>query len=132
MENYTSWLRCDSSKTALFYLGGYATRYQRDFLKKIFSDNPTLVYRHFGDIDAGGLYIHEHLCRVTGIPFQMYRMSRAELEDVRFQSCLHPLTEQDRVRLKSLEKQEMYRELAEYMLERGVKLEQEIVSFYEL
>lgn len=132
VENYTSWLRCDSSKTALFYLGGYATRYQRDFLKKIFSDNPTLVYRHFGDIDAGGLYIHEHLCRVTGIPFQMYRMSRAELEDARFHSCLHPLTEQDRVRLKSLEKQEMYRELAEYMLERGVKLEQEIVSYYEL
>ena len=34
VENYTSWLRCDSSKTALFYLGGYATRYQRDFLEK--------------------------------------------------------------------------------------------------
>ena len=55
VENYTSWLMCDSSKTALFYLVGYATRYQIDFLKKIFSDNPTLVYRHFGDIDAGGL-----------------------------------------------------------------------------
>lgn len=61
VENYTSWLRCRSSKEAFFYLGGYATRYQRDFLKKIYSDNPALVYRHFGDIDAGGLYIHEHL-----------------------------------------------------------------------
>lgn len=40
VENYTSWLRCRSSKEAFFYLGGYATRYQRDFLKKIYSDNP--------------------------------------------------------------------------------------------
>lgn len=48
-----------------------------------------------------------------------------ELEDERFQSCLHPLTEQDRIRLKSLEEKEEYRELAVYMLEHGVKLEQE-------
>ena len=131
VENYTSWLRCAGSETAFFYLGGYATRSQRDFLKKIYSDNPALVFRHFGDIDAGGLYIHEHLYRVTGIPFQMYRMSRVELEDPRFRSCLHPLTEQDCARLKSLEKQKTYRELAGYMLEKGVKLEQEIVSYYE-
>lgn len=131
VENYTSWLRCSSSETALFYLGGYTVRCQRDFLKKVFSDNPTVSFRHFGDIDAGGLYIHEHLCRVTGIPFQMYRMSRTELEDSRFQSCLHPLTEQDRVRLTALRQKKEYGELAEYMLERGVKLEQEIISYYE-
>ena len=112
-------------------MGGYATRSQRDFLKKIYYDNPSLTYRHFGDIDAGGLYIHEHLCRVTGIPFQMHLMSRAELEDVRFQSCLCSLSDNDRLRLESLEKQEVYRDLTEYMLERGVKLEQEIVSYYE-
>lgn len=131
VENYTSWLRCGSSETALFYLGGYTVRCQRDFLKKVFSDNPTVVFRHFGDIDAGGLYIHEHLCRVTGIPFQMYRMSRTELEDARFQSCLHPLTEQDRVRLNTLKQKKEYGKLAGYMLERGVKLEQEIISYYE-
>ena len=52
-----------------------------------------------------------------------------ELEDERFQSCLHPLTEQDRIRLKSLEEKEEYRERAVYMLEHGVKLEQEIISY---
>ena len=108
-----------------------SARCQRDFLKKVFADNPDLIYHHFGDIDAGGLYIHEHLCRVTDIPFQMYRMSRTELEDVRFQHCLRPLTEQDRIRLKSLEQKQEYQELAEYMLKRNVKLEQEIVSYYE-
>lgn len=131
VENYTSWLRLQKPDTAYFYLGGYANRCQRDFLKRVFQDNPGLSFRHFGDIDAGGLYIYEHLRRVTGIPFDRYRMSRAELEDARYQACLQPLTEQDRVRLQSLAGQEPYRELAEYMLKKNVKLEQEIVSFFE-
>ena len=131
VENYTSWLRFRNEGAVSFYLGGYAARFQRDFLRKVQEDNPHLVFRHFGDIDAGGLYIHEHLCRVTGIPFQMYRMSCAELQDARFRSCLQPLTNQDRIRLKSLEKQGTYRELAAYMLEKNVKLEQEIISYFE-
>lgn len=131
VENYTSWLRFRKEGAVSFYLGGYAARFQRDFLRKVQEDNPHLVFRHFGDIDAGGLYIHEHLCRVTGISFQMYRMSCAELQDARFRSCLQPLTNQDRIRLKSLEKQGTYRELAAYMLEKNVKLEQEIISYFE-
>lgn len=116
----------------LFYLGGYADRDQREFLKRVYADNPELSFLHFGDIDAGGLYIHEHLCRVTGIPFKMYRMSQRELENECFRSCLHSLTEQDRIRLESLKKEEAYRDLASYMLENNVKLEQEIVSYYEV
>ena len=131
VENYTSWLRFRKEGAVSFYLGGYAARFQRDFLRKVQEDNPHLVFRQFGDIDAGGLYNHEHLCRVTGIPFQMYRMSCAELQDARFRSCLQPLTNQDRIRLKSLEKQGTYRELAAYMLEKNVKLEQEIISYFE-
>ena len=97
VENYTSWLRLSLPDTTLFYLGGYATREQRDFLKEIAAENPNLRFFHFGDIDAGGLYIHEHLRRITEIPFKQYRMSQKELQDPRYQSCLHPLTEQDRV-----------------------------------
>ncbi|MCD8300091.1 MAG: DUF2220 domain-containing protein [Clostridiales bacterium] len=129
VENYTSWLRMRQQDTVIFYLGGYADRYQRDFLKKVYADNPDVNYLHFGDIDAGGMYIHEHLCRVTGIPFKMYRMSVAELVDERFKSCLHPLTEADRARLRSLAEKSEYGELASYMLENNVKLEQEIISY---
>lgn len=129
IENRTSWLRMKIPDTSLLDLGGYASRFQRDLLKKIYSDNPKLNFWHFGDIDAGGLYIHEHLCRVTGISFRLYRMSRRELENPNFQTCLRPLTQSDRIRLKSLEKREEYRELVTYMLEHNVKLEQEIVSF---
>lgn len=131
VENRTSWLRLRTPDTVLLYLGGYATRSQRDLLKKIREDNPHLSFWHFGDLDAGGLYIHEHLCRITGIPFGLYRMSRAELEDPRFASCLHPLTEGDRTRLQSLQNREPYRELAAYMLAQNVKLEQEIISYTE-
>ena len=130
VENYTSWLRLSLPDTTLFYLGGYATREQRDFLKEIAAENPNLRFFHFGDIDAGGLYIHERLRRITEIPFKQYRMSQKELQDPRYQSCLHPLTEQDRVRLESLKRQEDYRELVSYMLNHNVKLEQEIVSYY--
>ena len=131
VENRTSYLRFRKPGTSLFFLGGYTTRFQREFLKKIYRDNPEIRYRHFGDIDAGGFYIHEHLCRVTGIPFEMYLMSKKELEDPRYRRCLQPLTDNDRTRLQSLERQAAYRETVAYMLERNEKLEQEIISYHE-
>lgn len=131
VENQTSYYRCQNPAVSFFYLGGYATRFQRDFLKKVYQDNPKVQYRHFGDLDAGGFYIHDNLCRMTGIPFGLYRMSVEELSDERFRSCLQPLSERDRSRLKSLTSKELYREAAAYMLAHHVKLEQEIISYYE-
>ncbi len=131
VENKTSYYRCQNKAVSFFYLGGYATRFQRDFLKKVYQDNPEVQYRHFGDLDAGGFYIHENLCRVTGISFGLYRMSVAELQDERFCDCCQPLSDRDRSRLKSLASSELYRDAAEYMLAHNVKLEQEIISYYE-
>ena len=53
VEKRTAYFRCGRSGASFFYLGGYATRFQRDFLKKIYQDNPQVRYLHFGDIDAG-------------------------------------------------------------------------------
>lgn len=131
VENRTSYLRSHKSGMAYFYLGGYATRFQRDFLKKIYRDNKELRYLHFGDIDAGGFYIYEHLCRITGIPFEMYRMSVEELCNPRFQGCLQKLTENERIRLEKLGGEEKFRDVVEYMLRKDVKLEQEVVSYSE-
>lgn len=130
VENKTSYMRCKEADTAFFYLGGYANRFQRDFLKKIYEDNPMMKYFHFGDIDAGGFYIHENLRRITGIPFELYRMSVTELQDPRYEKCLLKLSENDRKRLKSLVEYDMYRGVVQYMLEQDVKLEQEIVSYF--
>ncbi|MDD5899752.1 MAG: DUF2220 family protein [Lachnospiraceae bacterium] len=90
--------------------------------------NPGICYTHFGDIDAGGFYIHRNLCEVTGIDFQMYSMSEKELQNPCYTSCLHKLTENDRARLQELYKEPEYRTAVEYMLINNVKLEQEIVS----
>lgn len=130
VENKTSYMRCGEADTAYSYLGGYANRFQRDFLKMIYGDNPGVQYFHFGDIDAGGFYIHENLCRITEIPFGIYRMSVNELKNPRYKNCLLSLSRNDRKRLKTLAEHNVYQETVKYMLERDVKLEQEIVSYY--
>ena len=79
IENRTSYLRYKKENTVTFYLGGYANRDQRDFIRKIYESNPSVTYLHFGDIDAGGFWIHHHLCQVTGVPFGMFHMSFEEL-----------------------------------------------------
>lgn len=112
----------------VFYLGGYANRYQRDFIKKINASNTDVCYLHFGDIDAGGFWIHHNLCEVTGVNFELFSMSVDELENKEFALCLQELSENDRARLQELKKNDVYEEVIEYMLHNNVKLEQEIVS----
>ena len=58
----------------MMYLGGFANRYQIEFLKKVVLNNPNVRYCHFGDIDIGGFLIHKHLCRETLKNFELYCM----------------------------------------------------------
>lgn len=128
IENRTSYLRFNDDDVVVFYLGGYMNRYQRDFIKMVYTDNMDARYLHFGDIDAGGFWIHHNLCDVTGVEFELFSMSVNELDDSKFESCLHNLTENDRARLGELKSIDMYAEVVKYMLDNDVKLEQEIVS----
>lgn len=128
IENRTSYLRYSALDTVTFYLGGYANRFQRDFIKKIYEDNPDLEYLHFGDIDAGGFWIHHNLCEITGVKFKTFCMSKYELSQKRYEHCLHPLTDTDITRLKDLKQDELYADTIQYMLRNNVKLEQEIIS----
>lgn len=128
IENLTSFLRCSDSESVFFYLGGYANRFQIMVLKRFYLENPQIRYYHFGDIDAGGFIIHSSLCLKTGIPFELLNMSKYELQDYRYQSCLQPLTPNDITRLKTLASDERYKETVEYMIQNQVKLEQEIIS----
>ena len=131
VENKTSYERMPEDGRAYLYLGGFATDEQVSFLKLTASGNPSVRFSHFGDIDAGGFFIHRNLCDRTGISFQTYRMGIGELEEQAFANCLHPLTENDRDRLTGLVDDERYCKVVRYMLEKNVKLEQEIVSYYE-
>ena len=128
VENRTSYLRYKDENTVTFYLGGYANRDQREFIKQIYQDNPNANYLHFGDIDAGGLWIHHHLCEITGINFKLFCMSEKELKDPTYKTCLHILSENDVVRLQALKEMPEYQDIVDYMLRKNVKLEQEIVS----
>ena len=41
--------------------------------------NRNASYLHFGDIDAGGFWIHHNLCEITGVNFELFSMSADEL-----------------------------------------------------
>jgi hypothetical protein len=128
IENRTSYLRYTNEDTVTFYLGGYANRFQRDFLQKTATDNPNITYLHFGDIDPGGFWIHHNLRQITGVDFKTFAMSTEELSNSQFVHCLHPLTDNDIVRCQELLEMACYQNTIAYMLEHQVKLEQEIIS----
>ncbi|WP_430509722.1 Wadjet anti-phage system protein JetD domain-containing protein [Gottfriedia solisilvae] len=128
IENKTSFLRYKDDDTVTFYLGGYANRYQREFIKMVHDTNPDIKCMHFGDIDAGGFWIHHNLCEITGINFALFYMSSDELKNERYESCLQGLTENDIARLKELKEMDLYAYTVNYMLENNVKMEQEIIS----
>lgn len=128
IENRTSYLRYKNPDVVTLYLGGYANRYQRDFIKMVYKSNPSLTYLHFGDIDAGGFLIHHNLCEITGVNFELFSMSVDELKNSTYQACLHKLTENDVLRLQTLKEMDTYAETIRFMLDNNVKLEQEIVS----
>lgn len=128
IENRTSYLRYHAENVVTFYLGGYMNRYQRDFLKLVYAFNKDITYEHFGDIDAGGFWIHHNLCEVTGINFGLFGMSVDELQNDTYALCLHELSSNDRNRLTELKTINTYAEVVHYMLVQNVKLEQEIVS----
>ncbi len=131
VENLTSWRRMEKRNMVFFYLGGFVNRHRREFLKKVYKDNPNTQYLHFGDIDVGGFRIHADLCRKTGIPFGLYKMSVEELRDERNTGWLHPLTDNDRAMLEKLLDVPEYAQTVWYMLQHNVKLEQEAVSLVE-
>ena len=109
----------------MIYLGGFHNAIRRNFIKKIADQNPTITFLHFGDIDAGGFYILEHLIKKTGISFKPFMMDVETLE--KYRGSTKSLTENDRKRLNRLEKTR-FNEVISYMLEHNCKLEQEAIK----
>lgn len=123
IENLTTFYQCSRPDTLIIYLGGYHNTVRRQFLKRIYETWPEKTYYHFGDIDAGGFYILEHLKRKTGIPFRSYLMNTDTLEKYSDQTI--PLTENDRKRLQAFAGNEAYADVIRRMLDLNRKLEQE-------
>lgn len=129
VENLTAFFRFQREKSLILYLGGYHNTIRRNLLKEVYRQLPHAKYLHFGDLDAGGFQIYFHLREKTGIPFERYKMDLATLKN--YEKYGKKLTENDRKRLLVLA--EKYddvdlRDVIDYMLKRGVKLEQEVVE----
>jgi len=137
IENMTSFHDYNIKDDCVIYLGGFHNKTKRNFLKFLYEQNQTKEYRHFGDMDAGGFYILEHLKRKTGISFQSLYMDEETLRSNI--NGAKKLTVLDRKRLCKLKDEldkiyqqgklaEDYRNVIELMLEMGCKLEQEVVK----
>lgn len=137
VENLTSFHDYPTGDDFVIYLGGFHNKVKRDFLVYVYEGNPQKKYRHFGDIDAGGFYILEHLKRKTGIAFHSLHMDLETLRKHREEA--KPLTDNDRKRLLQLREEledrktrgeaiEDYREVIDYMLAENCKLEQEAIK----
>ncbi|MCR3955508.1 MAG: DUF2220 domain-containing protein [Gudongella sp.] len=124
VENLTSFHRFMEEGYFVLYLGGFHNRVRRDFIRMLHDQNSEARFYHFGDIDAGGFLILEHLRRTTGIKIIAYNMDLDTLK--KYEKMGKPLTENDRKRLGKL-REGQFREIVEYMLENNVKLEQEAI-----
>ena len=93
----------------------------------LYEQNPEKEYLHFGDVDAGGFYIFEHLKMKTGIAFKSLHMDVETL--VKYETKTKQLSPNDRLRINSLlAKENEYNDVLKYMLEHNCKLEQEALD----
>lgn len=125
IENLTTFNRFCEENAMMIYLGGYHNTHRRNFIRKLYAQNPDVTYYHYGDIDAGGFYILLHLRNKTGIRFQPYHMDISTLKQ--YSELTKPLTDNDRKRLHHLIDSE-FSEVVQYMLENNCKLEQEAIT----
>lgn len=113
----------------LLFLSGYHNTAKQKFLAYIFKDNPSLKWKHFGDLDPDGFYIIEHLKENTGIDFKPEYMTIEYLK--KYSLYCKTMTENDNKKAVSLIKSGKYVDIMEYMIKNQCKLEQEIISWLE-
>lgn len=129
VENLTSFNRMHMDRAFLIFLSGYHNSVKQTFIKQIAGDNPGKRWSHFGDIDPDGFYIVENLIRGTGLDFHTVYMDTDTLK--KYDAYAKPLEAHDRRKAENLLEAGRYADVMSYMLEKGKKLEQEIVSWME-
>ena len=129
IENLTSFNRVRGTDVFFLYLSGYHNSAKQILLKKIFDQNQSknILYYHFGDIDPDGFYILDNLRKKTGINFKPYCMDVENLK--KYQDYAKSFESNDTKKAESLIAAGKYFDIATYMLNNKVKLEQEIISW---
>ena len=106
----------------------FHNKVRRDFIMKLYEQNPQKNYYHFGDIDAGGFRILEHLRNKTNVPFMPFCMDIDTL--VKYKDFRKKLTQNDKSNLEKLliyDEYADYKETINFMVKNDCKLEQEVV-----
>lgn len=125
IENLTSYEDFQEENFLKIYTGGFLSFPARLLLRKIYNSNPDALYLHWSDIDCGGIRIFRQVKRY--IPSAMpYRMDITTLEE--YAGYGTRLTVNDRDFLCRCVDDPYFSDLAAYMLDNDIKLEQE--SFY--
>ena len=127
IENLASFHRIHDQDTFYIFLSGYHNTLKQHFIKRLAQENPKLRWYHFGDLDPDGYYILEHLKRGTRIAFEPFHMGVDEL--VKFEEYGKKLSETDRKKANILLNLGLYYRELTYMIEKNVKLEQEIIAW---
>lgn len=126
IENLTSFDVFNKPDSIVIYLAGFHNTIKRQLITKIVELLPNLECYHYGDIDAGGFYILNHLREKTGIKFAPYMMGIEELE--RYHNNCKPLTTNDKKRLTVMLNNDSFKDFHKtitYMLDNNIKIEQE-------
>ena len=129
IENLTSFNRVRGTDIFFLYLSGYHNSVKQILLKKIFNQNQSknILYYHFGDIDPDGFYILDNLRKKTGIDFKPFCMDVENLK--KYRNYAKPFESNDIKKAESLIAVGKHVDIATYMLNNKIKLEQEIISW---
>ena len=129
IENLTSFNRVRGTDIFFLYLSGYHNSVKQLLLKKIFNQNQSknILYYHFGDIDPDGFYILDNLRKKTGIDFKPFCMDVENLK--KYRNYAKPFESNDIKKAESLIAVGKHVDIATYMLNNKIKLEQEIISW---
>ena len=128
IENLTTFHDYNNPEELIVYLGGYHNEVRRKFFKKLYNHNASMEFYHWGDIDVGGFRILNHLREKTSIAFKSMFMDVITLE--KYKDHCKELKENDIASIKKMlvdERFQEFREVFEYMMDKGVKMEQEVL-----
>jgi hypothetical protein len=113
----------------ILYLGGFPNRARRQLLRRVAEFSPTTPFYHWGDLDYGGLAILAYLRSTVNLPMLPHQMDLATMEShVQHARTLKGSDRRNLKRLLANDGLQDVQQVIRFMLEHGVKLEQEVLS----
>lgn len=136
VENLTSFYQLAKAlppQVFMIYLGGYHNRYRRELFFKLqdycVRMQRQVCFAHWGDIDYGGFSILADLRHKTGLPIKALGMDKGALQQ--HLAMASPFTKSYGKKLANLLEKPAFNEFyptIRFMLEKGVRLEQEAID----